>query len=260
MEPITGPVPTHDVSFTLALLADLGWSLTCGNSVVDTGEACDDGPKNSDTLPDRCRSDCQRSRCGDGVKDSDEACDGKLDDQRANACRSGCALPTCGDGVIDNAEECDQGASNSDTRAGACRTSCKKPTCGDGVVDSRGEECDDGTRNSDTRAGACRTRCRKPFCGDGVVDPGETCDGSTGCSDQCTRDSAIMESRDVVDAGRDAPDAEAGVDASAEGTPRRSDCSCRIVRGERLPSSPLAASWTLGLAVAVWRTRRCRRK
>lgn len=261
MEPITGPVPTHDVSFTLALLADLGWSLTCGNGVVDSGELCDDGPKNSDTLPDRCRSDCQRARCGDGVKDSEEACDGELDDQRANACRSGCVLPACGDGVIDNGEECDQGPSNSDTRAGACRTSCKKPTCGDGVVDNRGEECDEGTRNSDTRAGACRTRCRKPFCGDGVVDPGETCDGSTGCSDQCSRDSAVAEQGDLPDAGSgDAPDADTEEDTSAETTRRSSGCSCRIVRAEPIPSSLPAAVSTIGVVVAVWRTRRRKRK
>lgn len=48
---------------------------TCGNGVVDPGEACDDGPDNSDTEPDACRTTCVLPRCGDGVVDRDEACD-----------------------------------------------------------------------------------------------------------------------------------------------------------------------------------------
>jgi hypothetical protein len=259
MEPITGPVPTHDVSFTLALLADLGWSLTCGNGAVDNGEACDDGAKNSDVLPDRCRSDCKRPSCGDGVKDSNEACDGNNDDKRANACRTNCKLPACGDGVVDNGEECDDGANNSDTRGGTCRMRCRKPACGDGVVDP-GEACDDGARNSDTRAGACRTECKKAYCGDGVVDPGETCDGSTGCSDECTRGgektgAKTAESREEPDAGERA-DEEA--DASADTHEHRAECSCRVVRAASLPG-PLAAVWfalMVGLSIRRYRRRR----
>jgi hypothetical protein len=48
----------------------------CGNGQMDPGEECDDGPLNSDTVPDACRTGCRRSYCGDGVTDSMEECDG----------------------------------------------------------------------------------------------------------------------------------------------------------------------------------------
>jgi hypothetical protein len=49
----------------------------CGDKVIDgpggRGEACDNGPSNSDFLADACRGDCASSRCGDGVLDTAEA-------------------------------------------------------------------------------------------------------------------------------------------------------------------------------------------
>jgi len=60
------------------LLARLGVALDdggclraslCGNGQLDDGEECDDGPENSDTLPDHCRTDCSDPWCGDGVVD-----------------------------------------------------------------------------------------------------------------------------------------------------------------------------------------------
>ncbi len=54
----------------------------CGDGVARTlgegpFEECDDGARNSDTLPGACRSDCRFARCGDGVVDVDagEQCD-----------------------------------------------------------------------------------------------------------------------------------------------------------------------------------------
>jgi hypothetical protein len=85
----------------------------CGNGVVEEFEDCDDGPANSDTMPNACRTDCD--------------------------------LPRCGDGVVDDAmmEECDDGPDNGDLTPNACRTTCVLPICGDGVPDM-GEPCDDG--------------------------------------------------------------------------------------------------------------------
>lgn len=42
----------------------------CGNSVIDPGEQCDDGPGNSDTTPDACRTNCVLPGCNDGVPDA----------------------------------------------------------------------------------------------------------------------------------------------------------------------------------------------
>ena len=45
-------------------------SVFCGNGFTDPGEECDDGPFNSDTTPDACRTNCILPRCGDGVPDT----------------------------------------------------------------------------------------------------------------------------------------------------------------------------------------------
>ncbi len=107
----------------------------CGNGVVEGGEQCDDGPNNSDTTPDACRTDC--------------------------------TLAHCGDGVVDTGEECDDGANNSDSTPDACRTSCMAAYCGDGVVDT-GEECDDG---NNTGGDGCSATCTLEQMG--AIGPGD---------------------------------------------------------------------------------------
>ncbi len=99
----------------------------CGDGVLEDGEECDDGPDNSDALP--------------------------------NACRTNCELPGCGDRVIDDGEVCDDGGMNSDVTPNACRTSCQLPQCGDRVVDD-GEQCDDGNEDNDD---GCRNDCTQPI-------------------------------------------------------------------------------------------------
>jgi len=47
----------------------------CGDGVLEGLEECDDGPANSDTAADACRTDCTLPSCGDGATDSGEACD-----------------------------------------------------------------------------------------------------------------------------------------------------------------------------------------
>jgi hypothetical protein len=160
----------------------------CGNGVIETGEVCDDGEANSDTVPNACRTDCTRPVCGDGVHDTEtEACDdGEANsDTVPDACRTDCTLPDCGDGVLDDGEACDDGTGNSGTTPDACRLDCTEPICGDGVKDSD-EECDNGALNSDTNPGACRTDCTLFFCGDGIVDtPTEACEPATPNAEHC---------------------------------------------------------------------------
>ena len=77
----------------------------CGDGILDSGEACDDGNENNN---DSCRNDCTTPFCGDGIKDANEECDDgnqNNDDQ----CRNDCTTPVCGDGIKDANEECDDG-------------------------------------------------------------------------------------------------------------------------------------------------------
>ncbi len=156
----------------------------CGDGVIDIGETCDDGPANSDSIPDACRTTCQPASCGDNIIDTGEVCDdGALNSDTApDACRTTCVLPSCGDSVVDGGETCDDGPANSDTLADACRTTCLVASCGDDVLDT-GEACDDGALNSDTLADACRTTCLVASCGDDVLDTGEACDNGALNSD-----------------------------------------------------------------------------
>jgi hypothetical protein len=95
----------------------------CGDGIVDfgtlgsPGEACDDGPNNSDTIPDACRTNCLTAGCGDGVIDTGEECDDGIYNSNGapDGCRLYCApgapctcrLAYCGDDVMDTGEECD---------------------------------------------------------------------------------------------------------------------------------------------------------
>lgn len=46
---------------------------TCGNGLVEDGEACDDG---NDVNRDACTSECEEAFCGDGIVwNGQEACD-----------------------------------------------------------------------------------------------------------------------------------------------------------------------------------------
>ncbi len=140
----------------------------CGNGVVETGEACDDGNRRD---LDGCASDCR----------SDES---------------------CGNGVIDRAhgEDCDCGSSdatkplgcamaNSDDVAAECSPDCHG-RCGDGIV--RGFEQCDGTDLASftcselgfyTGTLACSPTCRLDAtscagrCGDDTINGPELCDG-----------------------------------------------------------------------------------
>lgn len=63
----------------------------CGDGDLDPGELCDDGPANSDTAPDACRTSCQPASCGDSVTDAGEACDDG-DAWGGDGCDPACAV------------------------------------------------------------------------------------------------------------------------------------------------------------------------
>jgi fibro-slime domain-containing protein len=171
--------------------ASCATSHTCGNGIVEGGEACDTGVNN-------------------GTGGCTAACN-VVPGWRCPAESAHC-VTVCGDGVVAGNEQCDFGASNG---AGGCSSTCIvqpgytcaasatkasqcTPTvCGDHKVQGT-EECDDGnlkpydgcsptcTIEPTCKAGTCTA-----VCGDGLVSPGEACDdGNTvsgdGCSSTCT--------------------------------------------------------------------------
>ena len=182
------------ISGAIVALCGPGGTVCGDGAVAPHCEQCDDGPSNSDTTPDACRTDCRRAHCGDGTLDSGEECDdGNV--LACDGCDPLCKLETghlCGDGEVDPTcnEECDNGPANADT-ADACRTTCRLPRCGDGIKDST-EECDDGNF---VGCDGCSPSCRIEtglVCGDGVAEAGcgETCDDGNlasrdGCSATC---------------------------------------------------------------------------
>ena len=94
----------------------------CGDGTLDTGEECDEGTANSDTLPDACRTSCRQAYCGDFVVDTGEQCDsGSQNGQSPSVCRSDCTLNACGDGYVGGAEVCDDGNTESGDGCRACR-------------------------------------------------------------------------------------------------------------------------------------------
>ncbi|MFT6627079.1 MAG: cysteine-rich repeat protein [Flavobacteriales bacterium] len=147
-------------------------------------ESCDDGDLNADEA-DACRTDCSDPTCGDGIVDSGEACDDGNDDN-LDACSNICALPVCGDGLVQAGEECDD---EDDVDDNECTNACTRPVCGDGILQTdNGELCDDG---NDVEDDGCRTTCQIGSCGDAIVDDGEECDDGNilnldFCTNACT--------------------------------------------------------------------------
>lgn len=145
-------------AYTLAITCE---PIVCGDGIVATEEACDDG--NTDSA-DGCSSTC--------TIEEGFACD--------DAAPSDCNLIACGDGRIQGAEACDDG----DTDDGdGCSMGCTieadylctgAPSmcvlaCGNGNVESaRGEQCDDGDRDS---GDGCSSTC--------TFEEGFRCTGTT---------------------------------------------------------------------------------
>jgi len=156
---------TKGSSFQLTLsgfnLAPSTCTAKCGDQVVSTGEACDNGPANSDTAYNGCTTQCiPGPHCGDAVVQMpDEACDDGMNTGDYGGCGPNCQPgPSCGDGVVQAGhEECDDSMNTG--AYGTCTKDCKfGPRCGDKLVQTEeGESCDDGNSiSNDGCSAACK--------------------------------------------------------------------------------------------------------
>ncbi|MEM9462152.1 MAG: DUF4215 domain-containing protein, partial [Myxococcota bacterium] len=161
---------------------------TCGDTIHQPGEQCDDGDDNDN---DACTTMCMAAFCGDGFTWAGvEACDdGNGVD--TDACTTACLPATCGDGFTwAGVEQCDDGNNVDDD---ACTNACTLPTCGDGIVQPP-EQCDDGN-NVDNDG--CSNSCTQSNCGDGIVQPPEECDDANldqtdGCTSECFFNGSVI--------------------------------------------------------------------
>jgi fibro-slime domain-containing protein len=186
-------IPVLVVNLDAPANADMAPAATCGNSILEGLEECDDG---NTTAGDGCTSECRL--------ETDWACP-----IPGAACKS---TVVCGDGRISGNEVCDD---RNTTDGDGCSADCSKvedgwtcpapgvrcqPKCGDGVVKGS-EQCDDGnTVSGDGCSSACvveagfacptaGSACHQTVCGDGVKEGTETCDdGNTVPGDGCTMD------------------------------------------------------------------------
>ena len=137
-------------------------NLSCSNSLLETGEQCDDGNINNN---DACTNQCLNNICGDGYLNVGvEQCDTTI--PSGKTCQSlgfvsgklSCVVP---------------GSLNSCTfDTSLCSL------CGNGVINKdKGEECDDGnTNNNDGCTSECKLRCTSgadTIIIDGVIDQNE---------------------------------------------------------------------------------------
>ena len=153
---------TSDIrSLTLSLPA----TAECGNSIIESGEACDDGS----TLPgDCCSALCQYesmgSACDDGAFCTDgDTCSG------AGACVGG--SPT---DCSASSDTCNAGVCNEITNACEPQASNEGGACDDSSVCTLTDVCENGV---------CQSNLTLP-CDDQNVCTDDICDPTTGCDNQ----------------------------------------------------------------------------
>jgi cysteine-rich repeat protein len=189
-------------------------SMSCGDAIVDPGEACDDGNVSGG---DGCSADCLSDEtCGNGIADQNENCDdsngvggdgcsadclsdetcgnGLIDVSTGETCDDNNLIPgdgcsancqsneACGNTIQDVGEACDNGPGFTPT----CDPDCTRPQCGDGVKNGpAGEECDDQNLTS---GDGCDNQCRVEQCGNSRRESNEQCDNGTGFTAGCDPD------------------------------------------------------------------------
>ena len=159
---------------------------SCGNGLLEPGEACDDG--------NRVTEDCVYG------------------ERQCNVCNAICEVEPgdtryCGDGLLNVGEACDDGNAQTEPcpygeeSCVVCNGSCELVEgaisyCGDGELDEEEEDCDHGGEISSlcpeygVTCTYCDESCRLvsgsfAYCGDGIPNGDEVCDLGDQRSDYC---------------------------------------------------------------------------
>lgn len=175
--------------------------LLCGNGDVDPNEACDDGPLNSDTEPNACRMTCVVASCGDSVQDAGEQCDDG-NGVPGDGCSANCLVEACSVATVDadctDVGECqrancvDGACFYNDLPRGTTTGTCgsdgvfcngNEICSGDGTCIATGDPCaTDPQRVCSEALSACVACLTDSSCADGVFCNGvETCGTAGSC-------------------------------------------------------------------------------
>lgn len=205
----------------------------CGNSKVDAGEACDEGPNNG-VLGGTCAYSCARTVfCGDGIVQDAEECD-DANKVETDGCTSLCRLPgsTAGSGGASGA-----GATGAGANAGSGATGAGA-NAGSGAT---GAGANAGTGSGANGAGANGGGGRSGSSGSGSGARSGSGAGAVGSSEQ--------------DGGL-GPDGGSGTNG-ARGADSGSDATCACKLGRAAPG---AGTWgSLIVAFALGAGRRVKR-
>ncbi|MBI2636016.1 DUF4215 domain-containing protein [Candidatus Peregrinibacteria bacterium] len=170
----------------------------CGDRIIMEPEECDDGARNSDVLPDACRTACVKAHCGDGVTDSGEQCDdGAGNGNAGGGCRTNCTAASGGSSsstVPGTHMACSNNRCVAAQGAGADECSSDAQCGGNNSSTSNSGNSSNGGNSGNSSSGGGVLQC-----GNGVYEPalGEMCDdGNTsdgdGCSSLCETEDGWM--------------------------------------------------------------------
>ena len=158
------PVRAADVNVNATVTSTV--SASCGNGILEAGEACDGSAGAGNCYNNACNSNCTCPVCGNGSIEAGEGCEADSDCSTGYACNSNCICQITGGGCTPGAVSCSYGACIAGSRSGVCTDGCAVwtttqpcvvPGCGNGVIEA-GEQCDDGNVVSgDCCSSSCQT-------------------------------------------------------------------------------------------------------
>ena len=160
---------------------------SCGNGVLDGGEACDDGG----TLNgDGCNATCFFED-GEPCTNDSQCASSVCDTAGSNTCEPANA---CGNGRVEGAEACDDGGtSNGDGCSSTCLLEIDEPC-------SNNNECTSNVCNMTAMPPVCAPPAG---CGNGALDAGEACDdGNNTPGDGCDAVCLLEDGEPCTDDGQ----------------------------------------------------------
>lgn len=196
-------------------------------------------------------------RCGNGVVDSGEACDDGVLTGQYGRCAADCSGPgpRCGDGIVNGPEECDDGNT---TNGDGCSSTCKaeaaassSTTASVGAGGNGGGGAGAGTGGASASTGSPQTSSSSA--GTGGNGAGTTT-VATGSSASTSQSSAQSSSQATGAGSVTTGPGDSGAGGDAAGSGDAGGCGCRAA-GERPSSGLLALASCVGV-LALLRARR----